>query len=93
MGLKFLNPNCNIFLQKSIPEQAKVNEQDYMLQFVKKLKTVHKISSRDNILSIHRIIYLSSFMYHHHLKKYFYSRNIPLNYCFICKIIIRGYFM
>ena len=40
-------------------------------------------------MSIHTKIYLPSFVDYQYLKKYFYMWNIPLNYCFICKIISR----
>ena len=39
-------------MENSILEQVKVAEQNYMLQFLKKNKTIQKISSRDSALSI-----------------------------------------
>ena len=40
-------------MENSILEQVKVAEQNYMLQFLKKIKkTIQKISSRDSALSI-----------------------------------------
>ena len=47
--------------QDSILEQAKVTEQDYVLQFLKKLK-LRQISSKNNMLSILNQIYLSSYI-------------------------------
>ena len=47
--------------QDSILEQAKVTEQDYLLQFLKKLK-LRQISSKNNMLSILNQIYLSSYI-------------------------------
>ena len=63
-----------------------------MLQFLKKLK-LRKSGSRKNIRkSIHVKIYLWSFFDYHYLQKYLYNWNIKLNYYFICKINIKGYF-
>ena len=47
--------------QDSILEQAKVTEQDYVLQFLKKLK-LRQISSKNNMLSILNQIYFSSYI-------------------------------
>ena len=46
-------------------------------------KTIHKTRSRNSSLSIYFKISFRLFVDYHHLK----------NYCFICKIIIRGYFI
>ena len=47
--------------QDSILEQAKVTEQDYVLQFLKKLK-LRQISSKNNMLSILNQICFSSYI-------------------------------
>ena len=47
--------------QDGILEQAKVTEQDYVLQFLKKLK-LRQISSKNNMLSILNQIYFSSYI-------------------------------
>ena len=67
-------------------------KQGYMLQFLKKLKLYTKLFPQ-TVDSIHIKIYLQLYAYHHHLQKYFDNWNIKLNYCFICKINVRDYFI
>ena len=93
-------------VNEAILEQAKVAEQDYdyMLQFLKRLNDVHKISSRNIKLYKFRIkIYLEPFASIFNLytlfgiiyKSIFYNLNIPLmNNSSISKTInIRGEFL
>ena len=69
-----------------------ISSEDYMLQFLRKLKLYTKLAPETvhkSLISIHTKIYLWSFVDYQYLKKYFFIWNITLNHCFICKIISR----